>query len=155
MQAPTLAFSCSSRPPSNKTFPLKTTLPLDSLPMVPSPHEVPSRWDGTASCHSHPQLHQQTEKKKKQQNPQNNSYFSVWGNWGRKCWFSHSHAARRPHSVFTGSRENFAYNVPFLKRKYFNAQKKETAGKGKHLSLLVCSSYTQIVRQFESHFWDD
>lgn len=64
MQAPTLAFSCSSRPPSNKTFPPKTTLPLDSLPMVPSPHEVPSRWDGTASCHSHPQLHQQTEKKK-------------------------------------------------------------------------------------------
>lgn len=46
-------------------------------------------------------------------------------------------------------------NVTFPKGKSFSAQKTETAGEGRHLSLLVCSGYAQIVRHFESHFWDD
>lgn len=46
-------------------------------------------------------------------------------------------------------------NVTFLKGKSLSAQKKETAGEGRHLCLLVRSGYAQTVRHFESYFWDD
>ena len=59
------------------------------------------------------------------------------------------------HSQFLQVVRRTLRNVTFLKGTYFNAQMKETAERGRHLSLLVCSGYAQIVRQFESHFWDD
>lgn len=55
--------------PFQQSLPPRTTLSLDSLSMLLSPYRASSGQDGIASCHSHPQLHQKTGKKKREQNP--------------------------------------------------------------------------------------
>lgn len=125
--------------------------------MVLSPHEAPSRRDGTGSCCSHPQLDQEIGKKKTQPNNKIHRIILTfqWEATERKSVDSLAAVQREDHSQLLQVVGRTLHNVTFLKGKYFNAQKKETAEKGSHLSLLVCSSYAQIVRQFESHFWDD
>lgn len=116
--------------------------------------------DGTVlhpAIHTHRFIKRLESKKNQHQHPQKNSYFHFLSVRKMRGKGVDSLAAmqQEDHSQCLQVVGRTLCNVTFLKGKSFSAQKKETAGEGRHLSLLVCSGYAQIVRHFESHFWDD